>query len=62
MLLNTNKKIENLPTTNAAGNFFEVRAETAYGGPNNELTISGSGLFFETTSLLVRKRHEFLQV
>ena len=44
MLLNTNKKIENLPTTNAAGNFFEVRAETAYGDQNNEFHISGNGV------------------
>ena len=38
---------------------FEVRAETAYGGRNNEFIISESGLLCETTFLLVRKRHEF---
>ena len=38
---------------------FEVRSETAYGGQNNEFTISGSGLPCETTYSLVRKRHEF---
>ena len=49
---------EDFPTTNAADENFEVRAEIAYGGRNNEFTISGSGLLCETTYLLVRKRHE----
>ena len=46
------------PTTNAADEHIEIHAETAYGGKNNEFTISGSGLLCETTSILVRKRHE----
>ena len=50
-------KYWNFPTTNAADNFFEVRAETAYGGRNNEFTISGSGILCENTHFLVRKRH-----
>ena len=53
------ENIENFPTTNAADENFEVIAETAYGGRNNEFTISVSGLLCETTSLLVIKRHEF---
>ena len=53
------EKIEICPTTNAADENFEVRAETAYGVRNNEFTISGSGLLCETISLLVRKRYEF---
>ena len=53
------ENIEIFPTTNAANKNVEVRAETEYGGQNNEFTISGSGLLCETTSLLVRKRHEF---
>ena len=36
-----------------------MRAESSYGDQNNEFTISKSGLLCETTSLLVRKRHEF---
>ena len=46
------------PTTNVADDLFEIRAETAYGGRDNEFVISGSGLLCETTSILVRKRHE----
>ena len=53
------ENIEICPTTNAADEIFEVRAETAYGVRNNEFTISGSGLLCETVSLLVRKRHGF---
>ena len=53
------EKIEISPTNNAADENFEVRAETAYGGQNYEFTISGKVLLCETTSLLVRKRHEF---
>ena len=53
------ENIEIYPTTNAADENFEVIAETAYGGQNNEFTILGNGLLCETTSLLVRKRHEF---
>ena len=53
------EKIEIFPTTNSANEKFEVRAETTYGGQNNEFTISGSGVLCETTYLLVRKLHEF---
>ena len=53
------ENIENFPTTNTDDENFEVRAETTYGGLNNEFTILGSGLLFETFYLLVRKRHEF---
>ena len=49
------ENIEFSPTTNSADENFEFRAETAYGGRNNEFNISGSGLICETTSLLVRK-------
>ena len=52
------ENIEISPTTNAADKFFKFRAETAYGGQNNEYTIPGSGLLYETTLSLVRKRHE----
>ena len=34
------ENIEIFPTTNTADENFEVRAETVYGGQNNELTIS----------------------
>ena len=53
------ENIEIFPTINDADKNFEVRSESAYGGRNNEFTISGSGLICETTYLLVRKRHEF---
>ena len=53
------ENIEICPTNNAADETFEVRAETEYGGRNNEFTISGSGLLCEITYLLVRKHHEF---
>eukprot|EP00957_Ditylum_brightwellii_P072505 5510262-Ditylum_brightwellii.AAC.1 len=43
------------PTTNAADEHVEIHADTAYGGENNEFTISGSGLLCKTTSILVRK-------
>ena len=49
---------EIFPTTNNAYEIFEVRAETAYGGQNNELTISGSGVLSETASLLVWNRYK----
>ena len=51
--------IEICPTTNAAGEDFEIRDGTSYSGQNNEFNISGSGIFRETITLLVRKRHEF---
>ena len=47
------ENIEICPTTNAADEIFEIRAETADGGRNNEFNISGSGLLCETTSLLI---------
>ena len=47
------------PTTNAADEKFEVRAETAYGGQNNEFIISWSVILCKTVSLLDRKLHEF---
>ena len=53
------ENIEIFPAANAVDENFEVRAETSYGGRNNEFTISGSGRLCETTSLLVRTRHEF---
>ena len=53
------EKIELFSTTNAADEKIEVRAKTAYGGRNNEFTISGSGLLCETTSLLVRNSMGF---
>ena len=34
------ENIEIFPTTNAANKNVEVRAETTYGGQNNEFTIS----------------------
>ena len=43
--------IEVCPTTNAANEHIEIRAETAYGGRNNDFIISGSGLLCETTSI-----------
>ena len=52
------ENIEIFPTTNSADESFEARSETAYGGLNNEFTISGSGLFCETTYLLVRNVYE----
>ena len=53
------ENIKICPTTNAADEKNYVRAETAHGDQNNKFTISGRGLLFETTYLLVRKRHEF---
>ena len=53
------ENIEIFPTTNAADENSEVRAETAHGGQNNKFTISGSGLLCENTYLLVIKRHEY---
>ena len=53
------ENINILSTTNTADEKFEVISETTHGGQNNESTILGSGLIFETTYLLVRKRHEF---
>lgn len=47
-----------IPTTNAADTPTEVYEETAYGGHNNELIISGSGLLSECTTILTRKRFE----
>ena len=38
------KKTLKFPTTNAADENLEVRAETAYGVQNLEFNISGSGL------------------
>ena len=52
------ENIEIFLTTNAADESFEVRTETAYGGWNNEFTISGSGLLLETTYLLVRESNK----
>ena len=51
--------IEIFPTTNSADGIFWVRAETEYGGRNNEFTLSGSGILCETKYLLVRKHHGF---
>ena len=53
------ENINILSTTNTADEKFEVISETTHGGQNNESTILGSGLIFETTYLLVRKCHEF---
>ena len=53
------ENIEIFPTTNAADENFEVRAETTYGDLNNEFTTSGCGILCETKSLLVIKHHEF---
>ena len=50
--------IEISPTTNAADENFEVRAETADSGRNNEFTISAISLLCETTYLLVINHHE----
>ena len=47
-----------LPSTNAADHLDDVHGETVYGGPNNEIRISGSGLLCETTSILTRKLHD----
>ena len=47
------ENIKICPTTNAADENFEVRAETAYGGQKNEFSISGSGLLCETTYFLL---------
>ena len=47
-----------LPSTNAADYLLDVHGETVYGGPNNEIHISGSGLLCETTSILTRKLHD----
>ena len=53
------ENIEILPTTNDANKNFKVRAESSYGGQNNGFIISGSGLIYETTSILVPKPHNF---
>ena len=57
MELNTDED-EILPTTNAAEDNINIETETAYGGNNNEFTISGSGLLCECTTALTRKRHD----
>ena len=53
------KKIGISPTTNAADENFEARAETTYGGQKTKFNISVSDLLCETTYLLMIKRHEF---
>ena len=53
------ESIKIFPTTNAADENSEIRAENAYAGQNNEFTISGSGLICEATYLLVKKFREF---
>ena len=44
VVVENKENIEIFPTTNAADEKFEVRAETAYCGRNNEFTISGSSI------------------
>ena len=53
------ENIEICPTTNAADENFNVRAKTAYGGKNNDFTISVSGLICKTMEILVGKRCGF---
>ena len=58
-VLKDKENIKICPTTNAADENFEARAESEYYGQNNEFTIPGSCLICVTTSLFFRKRHEF---
>jgi len=55
--LNTDDN-EILPITNVAEENIDIQTETAYGGLNNEFTISGSGLMCECATTLTRKRHD----